>query len=269
MTLDPDWPPQRLQQLCDEAQPAAVLWAAAACPGGHGQPCITGWPLVQLSGLGKLLQEEGAAADGDQDAAQQQPQQGPQPTPPSDVCYLLYTSGSTGRPLGVLGTQAGVLNRCRWMERVQPFQVWMGGWGSVGWSGLVCCTEPSAPGLSKFATRRLTMAPDLVAPYPAIPATSCCAACPHRPATVWRSRPPLPLWTASGRCVLQGVHRCALYARPCALHHQITQLPRFTCTGVWAAAGRRAAGGGAAGSGAGPRAGEKRLWACCVGDAEC
>ncbi|PRW56561.1 non-ribosomal peptide synthetase [Chlorella sorokiniana] len=89
MPLDPDWPPHRLQQLCDEAHPAAVLWAAAGCPGGHGPPAISGWPLVQMPGMAELLQAD---------------------------------AGSTGHPLGVLGTQAGVLNRCRWMERAYPFQ---------------------------------------------------------------------------------------------------------------------------------------------------
>ena len=138
MPLDPDWPAQRLQQLCDEAQPAAVVWAAHACPGGHGRPPISGWPLVQLPGLAELLrQTDEAQVDAQPAAAQQQQQQQqaevhqaqahqqarkqqPQPSP---ACYLLYTSGSTGRPLGVLGTQAGVLNRCRWMEAAHPFQV--------------------------------------------------------------------------------------------------------------------------------------------------
>jgi non-ribosomal peptide synthetase component F len=39
LPLDPRWPPHRLQQVLGEAQPAAVLWAAAAdLPGGHGPP---------------------------------------------------------------------------------------------------------------------------------------------------------------------------------------------------------------------------------------
>ena len=136
MPLDPDWPPARLQQLCDEAQPAAVLWSAADCRGGHGQPSISGWPLVQLPALLELLQEaEAVSADSVQAAAkqQQQQQQGSPPAPPGDPCYLLYTSGSTGRPLGVLGTQAGLLNRCRWMQQAHPFQVGDGVCVLPGW----------------------------------------------------------------------------------------------------------------------------------------
>lgn len=178
MPLDPDWPPQRLQQLCDEARPAALLWAAAACPGGHGQPRVTSWPVLELPGLTSLLREGGDAADGVQAAApppQQQPQQpgqqrhhGGQPAPASGAWYLLYTSGSTGRPLGVLGTQEGLLNRCRWLERAHPYQVGLG----VGvWCGLMCgivqtgcaghCTWRALP--LNICSWPLANAPDLFA----------------------------------------------------------------------------------------------------------
>ena len=36
---------------------------------------------------------------------------------PDDACYVIYTSGSTGQPKGVVSTQAGVVNVCRWHHR--------------------------------------------------------------------------------------------------------------------------------------------------------
>lgn len=36
--------------------------------------------------------------------------------------YVIYTSGSCGDAKGILGTEAGILNRCKWMEREFAFQ---------------------------------------------------------------------------------------------------------------------------------------------------
>lgn len=133
MPLDPAWPLRRLQELCDEAQPAVVVWAAAGSPGsgGHGAPPVTGWPLAQLPELSALAaQAEGkplaapaaaAGATAAETAAAAAPSGGD-----ACCCYVLYTSGSTGRPLGVCGTQRGVLNRCRWLQAAHPFQVLAG-----------------------------------------------------------------------------------------------------------------------------------------------
>jgi len=38
-----------------------------------------------------------------------------------DYCYVLYSSGSTGTPKGVCGNEAGILNRCHWMEQTYGF----------------------------------------------------------------------------------------------------------------------------------------------------
>lgn len=149
MPLDPSWPPQRLQELCDEVQPASVVWAAAGTSGGHGAPAVTGWPLVELPALAglhgqgggeKQQQAPAAAAAGAAAAASAQRAQPPlaaaaavspagedasYPGQPGadDCCYLMFTSGSTGRPLAVCGTEPGVLNRCRWLQQACPFQV--------------------------------------------------------------------------------------------------------------------------------------------------
>lgn len=37
-------------------------------------------------------------------------------------CYIIYTSGSCGDAKGILGTEAGILNRCKWMQKQFPFQ---------------------------------------------------------------------------------------------------------------------------------------------------
>lgn len=146
MPLDPSWPPQRLQQVCHEAQPASVVWSAAAAScGGHGRPAVTGFPLVELPPLAGLLREAARREHQGPDAAQetaptqQQQEQHPirqQQEPWWDgeqrCCYLLFTSGSTGGPLGVRGTEAGVLNRCSWMQKTCPFQVGLGRVGREG-----------------------------------------------------------------------------------------------------------------------------------------
>lgn len=120
MPLDLSWPRQRLRQACNAARPAAILWSRSGA-GGLGCPDVEGFSLVELPALGTMLQPDGS--DPTSGAA------GAQAAPLAEellhqrCCYVLFTSGSTGAPLGVLGTEAGLLNRCRWMQAVHPFQV--------------------------------------------------------------------------------------------------------------------------------------------------
>ncbi|KAL4443594.1 hypothetical protein ABPG75_011331 [Micractinium tetrahymenae] len=139
MPLDPGWPPHRLQAVCEEARPALVIWAHEGAAGGHGKPAVAGVPLLQLPDLPDLVQQAEATQQpaGQAGAAASALRAPPAPALPggsggcsdsggaaaaAGCCYVLYTSGSTGRPLGVRGTQAGVVNRCRWLESVLPFQ---------------------------------------------------------------------------------------------------------------------------------------------------
>lgn len=146
MPLDPGWPPCRLQAVCAEARPALIIWAEESAAGGHGQPAVAGVPLLRLPDVTHLAQQAAALQQQTRQAAGVAPALpselsplgvphlscssgsggsdggGPAAGPP-ECCYVLYTSGSTGRPLGVRGTEAGVLNRCRWLEGALPFQV--------------------------------------------------------------------------------------------------------------------------------------------------
>ena len=42
--------------------------------------------------------------------------------PPGELAYVMFTSGSSGSPKGVLGTTAGLLNRCAWAASAFPAQ---------------------------------------------------------------------------------------------------------------------------------------------------
>ena len=200
LPLDPGWPPQRVQQVCEEARPAAVLWSAVAAPGsgGHGPPPLTGFPLVELPPLPDLLaqhivvQTEGI--HGQQEAAEQQPgsaaamAEAAAAAPQLPYCYVLFTSGSTGRPLGVCGTDQGVLNRCRWMQQACPFQV-----GGRGWRAAQkhCGTAPTHCSFRMCVHLGQSTCP-------------CCgllSPCSRRRETGWHSRPPPALWTACGKCL--------------------------------------------------------------------
>ncbi|KAL4447298.1 hypothetical protein ABPG77_007331 [Micractinium sp. CCAP 211/92] len=148
MPLDPGWPPCRLQAVCAEARTALIIWAEESAAGGHGQPAVAGVPLLRLPDVTHLAQQAAALQQQTRQAAGVAPalpselsplgvphsscssgsggsggsdDGGPAAGPP-ECCYVLYTSGSTGRPLGVRGTEAGVLNRCRWLEGALPFQ---------------------------------------------------------------------------------------------------------------------------------------------------
>ncbi|MEV6118891.1 AMP-binding protein, partial [Streptomyces sp. NPDC052109] len=85
MTIDPEYPAQRVAYMLDDAEPAVVLASVAT------QTLVPGAVLVEDLDL--------AALDG-----------GPLDVVvrTQDAAYVIYTSGSTGRPKGVLVSHAGV-----------------------------------------------------------------------------------------------------------------------------------------------------------------
>ncbi|MDR6979072.1 amino acid adenylation domain-containing protein/non-ribosomal peptide synthase protein (TIGR01720 family) [Streptomyces sp. 3330] len=83
LPVDPDYPPDRVRYMLDDASPALVVT-----------------PEV----YGRLAAE--AVADG-----------GVLPrADPREPAYMIYTSGSTGRPKGVLVPHQGIVNRLLWMQ---------------------------------------------------------------------------------------------------------------------------------------------------------
>ncbi|MGU3499521.1 non-ribosomal peptide synthase/polyketide synthase [Mycobacterium sp. C31M] len=86
LPLDPDYPPDRLQYMVDDAEPIAVLDNPAVIRLVRGEPTRPSVP----------------------------------PTDPSAWAYVLYTSGSTGRPKGVAVAHAGIVNRIAWLQSAYP-----------------------------------------------------------------------------------------------------------------------------------------------------
>ncbi|MCV7251749.1 non-ribosomal peptide synthase/polyketide synthase [Mycobacterium hackensackense] len=82
LALDPDYPPDRLQYMVADAQPAVVLANPAVIRLVRTEPARP--PLPEID--------------------------------PAAWAYVLYTSGSTGRPKGVAVTHAGIVNRIAWLQ---------------------------------------------------------------------------------------------------------------------------------------------------------
>ncbi|WP_029115226.1 non-ribosomal peptide synthase/polyketide synthase [Mycobacterium sp. URHB0044] len=86
LPLDPDYPPDRLAYMIDDAKPAAVLDDAAAVRAVRNSKVSGPLPVVD----------------------------------PASWAYVLYTSGSTGRPKGVAVPHAGITNRISWLQHAYP-----------------------------------------------------------------------------------------------------------------------------------------------------
>ena len=81
LPLDPDYPADRLNYMCDDAGAAIVLTDAEPLPTDGGSA------------------ENPAVA-----------------THPDHPAYVIYTSGSTGRPKGVVVSHRAIVNRLSWMQ---------------------------------------------------------------------------------------------------------------------------------------------------------
>ncbi|MFE1315849.1 amino acid adenylation domain-containing protein, partial [Streptomyces sp. NPDC058755] len=111
MTIDPEYPAQRVGYMLEDAEPAVVLACAAT------QTLVPGAVLVEDLDLAEL---DGGPLD--------------VVVRTQDAAYVIYTSGSTGRPKGVLVSHAGVASLVAGQTRnleVRPGSR-VGQYGSVG-----------------------------------------------------------------------------------------------------------------------------------------
>ena len=97
LPLDPDYPPDRLRLIVDDARPAAVLTLArhrdALADAGVPVVCAD----TEASQLACYSEENPV-----------------RPCGPDSLFCVIYTSGTTGRPKGVMLTHRGVSNSLRW-----------------------------------------------------------------------------------------------------------------------------------------------------------
>ena len=97
LPLEVDLPGERLEQILQEAQPAAVL-----CDLGIKERIAGQFNTVVVS------EEQLAHQPDDRLAISQDPDR---------LAYVIYTSGSTGKPKGVMVEHAAIVNRLRWMQQ--------------------------------------------------------------------------------------------------------------------------------------------------------
>ncbi len=99
MPIDPDYPPEQIAYMLDDAQPVVLLTETRLQPRLPKHE----YPMCCLDTLGDALDQESS----------ERPTVRPQG---EDLAYVIYTSGSTGRPKGVLNTHKGIYNRLCWMQ---------------------------------------------------------------------------------------------------------------------------------------------------------
>ncbi|MGH7562688.1 MAG: amino acid adenylation domain-containing protein [Gemmatimonadales bacterium] len=93
--VDPDYPPERVRFMLEDAAPALLLTLSrqrSALPD-------TDVAIVEVDGV----------------RSGSRPVERPRPAP-GDPAYMIYTSGSTGRPKGALNAHRGIVNRLLWMQ---------------------------------------------------------------------------------------------------------------------------------------------------------
>ncbi|WP_236950150.1 non-ribosomal peptide synthetase [Mycobacterium sp. MS1601] len=86
LPLDPEYPPERLRHMIDDARPAMVVDDTAQVRAARADPHRRPERVVD----------------------------------PSSWAYVLYTSGSTGKPKGVAVPHAGITNRIAWLQHAYP-----------------------------------------------------------------------------------------------------------------------------------------------------
>jgi amino acid adenylation domain-containing protein len=101
--LDPEFPVERIRQICEDAEPLLVLTQR------HRRAKLSSLD-VRLIEVDAIPHEGPARSLGLQVA-------------PSQLAYVYYTSGSTGTPKGVLIEHRCAMNRLQWLRRRYPMSV--------------------------------------------------------------------------------------------------------------------------------------------------
>jgi amino acid adenylation domain-containing protein len=99
LPLDPDYPPERLAYVIDDARPLVTLVQ------DHLRALLPS--CASMLTLDDDISEPGTEP-GECDLGRR--------ATPHNPAYVIYTSGSTGRPKGVVAPHVGVVNRIEWMQ---------------------------------------------------------------------------------------------------------------------------------------------------------
>jgi len=114
--LDPDYPPERLAYMLQDATPRVILTQ---------QHLVDKGLLADLNSLFSQ-QEKGlfpplVCLDSDWPLVVTFPETPPvKAFQPDNAIYITYTSGSTGKPKGVINTHRGLTNFLGWLQQVAP-----------------------------------------------------------------------------------------------------------------------------------------------------
>lgn len=104
LPLDPNYPPDRLQHMLEDAAPQVILTQRsllAVLPAGSGDTILLDGNWSGLDGSGKENTRTLGAT----------------PTP-DDLVYVIYTSGSTGRPKGTAMPHRSMVNLITWHHSI-------------------------------------------------------------------------------------------------------------------------------------------------------
>ncbi|GAA2266741.1 hypothetical protein GCM10010232_68890 [Streptomyces amakusaensis] len=103
LPIDPDYPPERVALMLDDARPALLLTPPGPAPAHPEHPAT---PRLAV----------GPDTGHDQPGHDLLPAELGAPLDPRHPAYVIYTSGSTGRPKGVTVPHRGIVNRLRWTQ---------------------------------------------------------------------------------------------------------------------------------------------------------
>ena len=103
--LDPDYPAERLAQMCEDASMRVVLSRPAEAAIA-GAAFMSDLQVVHIDPVGSLQPSRPGVLVGTS----------------QDPAYVIFTSGSTGRPKGAMNSHAGIVNRLQWTQDEYPLK---------------------------------------------------------------------------------------------------------------------------------------------------